>query len=58
MAALQQQDSGKNRLRTEWKRMLLFWLPWLLLVTALFYAMHNYFEYREQQLEKRLERLL
>lgn len=34
-----------------------FRLAWLLLVVALFYGLHRYFEYRNQELDKRLERL-
>ena len=39
------------------KEELLQWLVWLLLVVGLFYGMHRYFEYRERELDKRLEQL-
>lgn len=34
-----------------------YWLAWALVVAALFYAMHRYFEYRNGELDKRLEQL-
>lgn len=34
-----------------------YWLVWALVVAALFYAMHRYFEYRNGELDKRLEQL-
>lgn len=48
---------GKTWLASEWKKALLHWLGWLLLAAALFYGMHRYFEYRDYQLDKRLEQL-
>lgn len=40
-----------------WKSRLLPVLLWALLFAALFYGMHRYFEYRDRELDKRLERL-
>jgi hypothetical protein len=34
-----------------------YWLPWLLVIIALAYGMHRYFEYRNKELDKRIERL-
>lgn len=42
---------------TEWKSVLRYWLPWVLLVLGLTYGIHRYFEYRDAQLDKRLELL-
>lgn len=39
------------------KEALLHAVVWLLLVVAVFYGMHRYFEYRDDMLDKRLERL-
>jgi hypothetical protein len=33
------------------------WFVWLLLVLAMFYGMHRYFEYRERELDKRIEQM-
>ena len=48
---------GKKRGPADRKRTLLYWLGWALLIAALFYALHRYFEHREQQLDERLEQL-
>ncbi|MBK9016597.1 MAG: hypothetical protein IPM82_22365 [Saprospiraceae bacterium] len=34
-----------------------YWLVWAMLLAAIAYGFHCYFEYRDAQLEKRLERL-
>ncbi len=34
-----------------------YWLGWLLLFAALALAMHGYLDYRNRELDKRLERL-
>jgi hypothetical protein len=34
-----------------------YWLPWLLLLAALAIGMHRYFEYRNAELDKRIEQL-
>lgn len=34
-----------------------YWLGWLLLLAALATAMHGYLNYRNRELDKRLERL-
>lgn len=47
----------KSPFRFRWKRAFWQWLVWLLLLLALFYGMHRYFEYRNQELDKRLEQL-
>ncbi len=47
----------KTWLPSEWKKVLVHWLVWLLLAAGLFYGMNRYFEYRERQLDKRLEQL-
>jgi len=39
------------------KETLRHWLVWLLLVLAVFYGMHRYFEYRERELDKRIEQM-
>jgi len=39
------------------KEPLLHALVWLLLVLAVFYGMHRYFEYRAQELDRRLEQM-
>jgi hypothetical protein len=57
MAVQHKKFHGKPRLLSDWKRTLLHWLCWALLAAALFYGMHRYFEYRDSQLDKRLEQL-
>ena len=42
--------------KTDWPA-IRFWLAWVLLVAVLFYGMHRYFEYRNRELDKRLEQL-
>ena len=39
------------------KEALLHGLVWLLLVLAVFYAMHRYFEYRQRELDRRIEQM-
>ena len=34
-----------------------YWLFWVLLVAALAYGVHRYFEYRNKELDKRLEQI-
>jgi hypothetical protein len=34
-----------------------YWLPWLLLLVALAIGIHRYFEYRNAELDKRIEQL-
>ena len=34
-----------------------YWLGWLLLLVALAAAMHGYLDYRNRELDKRIERL-
>ena len=34
-----------------------FWLIWALLIAGLVYGFHRYFEYRNVELDKRLERI-
>jgi hypothetical protein len=57
MAIYRKQFHHKILLCSGWKKALLHWLAWLLLAAALFYGMHRYFEYRNQELDKRLEQL-
>lgn len=47
----------KIRFRLYWNRPLSQLLAWMLLVLVLFYGMHRYFEYRNRELDKRLEQL-
>lgn len=57
MAAHQKPVYGKMHHPFYLKEALLHWLLWLLFAAALFYAADRYFEYRERELDKRLERL-
>jgi len=57
MEAHSKQDHDNNLLFFRWKEALLHWLTWSLWVAVLFYGMHCYFEYRNQELDKRLEQL-
>lgn len=41
----------------KWKQAIVHILFWLLLAAALFYGLHRYFEFRERQLDERLELL-
>lgn len=41
----------------DYKIGLRYWLPWLLLIAALAYGTHRYFEYRTAELDKRIEKL-
>ncbi|MBI5915907.1 MAG: hypothetical protein HY842_11055 [Bacteroidetes bacterium] len=34
-----------------------YWLFWALLIGGLLYGIHRYFEYRNMELDKRLERI-
>ena len=51
------QNHGISLLSLRWRETLLHWLAWSLLVAGLFYAMHRYFEYRDHELDKRLEQM-
>jgi|GEM_PF-6809912 len=42
---------------TNWKTAVRYWLPWLLLMLGLAYGIHRYFEYRDAELDKRIEHL-
>lgn len=44
-----------RRHRSEAALAVRFWLGWLLLVLGLAFAIHAYFEYRNHELDKRLE---
>ncbi len=45
------------RNKPEWSAAIRFWLPWLLLTVAIAYGIHRYFEYRNAELDKRIELL-
>ena len=57
MAAHSKQWQGKSQTLFRAGAVLSYWLAWLLLVLGLFYGMHRYLEYRNSELDKRLERL-
>ncbi|MBK9016242.1 MAG: hypothetical protein IPM82_20450 [Saprospiraceae bacterium] len=48
---------SNSKLKSHNRPALRYWLAWALVVAALFYAMHRYFEYRNSELDKRLEQL-
>ncbi len=54
MAVYPKQVPHNSRL---WPEALRYAVAWLLVVAALFYAMHRYFEYRERELDRRIERM-
>jgi hypothetical protein len=39
------------------KETLRYWLVWVALIAAIVYGIHRYFEYRNAELDKRIERL-
>ncbi|MEK7254018.1 MAG: hypothetical protein AAB316_04685 [Bacteroidota bacterium] len=39
------------------KEALRYWLVWAAVIAALAYGIHRYFEYRNAELDKRIERL-
>lgn len=48
---------SNSKSKSYYRVALRYWLVWALVVAALFYAMHRYFEYRNCELDKRLEQL-
>jgi hypothetical protein len=51
------QLSSMEHQNSNWKTAVRYWLPWLLLMLGLAYGIHRYFEYRDAQLDKRLEQM-
>lgn len=41
----------------DWSATLRYWLAWALLLIGLAYGLHRYFEYRNAELDRRIEQL-
>lgn len=57
MAAHQKSNHGKKLKPVSGLETLRYWLLWALLMAVLAYGVHLYFEYRNRELDKRLEQL-
>lgn len=57
MAAHQKSHHGKKLQPFSRLETLRYWLLWALLLAALAYGVHRYFEYRNAELDRRLEQL-
>lgn len=49
-------DEQKNKLLSD-RSTFRYWLIWAMLIAALAYGVHRYFEYRNRELDKRIEQL-
>jgi hypothetical protein len=57
MAAYRKSNHGRKLKPFTGLEALRYWLLWALLIAALAYGVHRYFEYRNTELDKRLEQL-